>query len=312
MSASLQLRESDPARLGARFTRLLSRATLVDGQPPFNDQALVDAASGARTLVVAEHGDSLAGAIVISREEFEFVVDPEFRRNGLGSALLERILDGASPQLAGWAHGDHPASRILAARAGFEPVRTLYQLRMPVPPSTGSGNAAPLPSPSTGSGNAGSLPEPVEGHHDIVFDTFRPGIDDEAWVELNARVFASHPEQGAITVDDLHARMTEPWFNAEDFLLARRGEELIAYNWLKIEGDDEPGEIYVVGVDSRFAGQGLGRTLMLRAFERLRIRGIGTAALYVDADNEGAVHLYRALGFTDHTVDVQYRRPVAE
>jgi len=294
MSASLQLRESDPERLGARFTRLLSRATLVDGQPPFNDQALVDAGSGARTLVVAEHGDSIAGAIVIGRQEFEFVVDPEFRRNGLGSALLERILDGAEPQLAGWAHGDHPASRILAARAGFEPVRTLYQLRMPVPAAPTSSTPPSLPST------------------DIVIDTFRPGVDDEAWVELNARVFESHPEQGSITVDDLHARMAEPWFDADDFLVARQGDELVAYNWLKIEGDDEPGEIYVVGVDSRLAGQGLGRTLMLSAFERLRIRGIATAALYVDADNEGAVHLYRALGFTDHTVDVQYRRPVAE
>jgi mycothiol synthase len=311
MSASLQLRQSDPERLGARFTRLLSRATLVDGQPPFNDQALVDAASGARTLVVAEHGDSIAGAIVLGRQEFEFVVDPEFRRNGLGSALLERILDGADPQLAGWAHGDHPASRILAARNGFEPIRTLYQLRMPVPPAPPSPPS--LSSPSTGTSTSSARASGNDsGNDDIVIDTFRPGVDDEAWVELNARVFESHPEQGSITVDDLHARMAEPWFDADDFLVARRGDELVAYNWLKIEGDDEPGEIYVVGVDSRFAGQGLGRTLMLSAFERLRIRGIGTAALYVDADNEGAVHLYRALGFTDHTVDVQYRRPVTE
>jgi mycothiol synthase len=293
MSASLQLRQSSPAELGARFTRLVSRSSLVDGQPPFNDQALVDISAGKRTLIVAEHGDEIAGAVVIGQDEFEFVVDPEFRRNGLGTVLLERILDGAEPQLAGWAHGDHPASRILAARTGFEPVRTLYQLRMPVPgPSAGS--------PSTGSGSEG-----------IVIDAFRPGADDEDWVELNGRVFADHPEQGSITVDDLHARMTESWFDEEDFLVARHDGSMVAYAWLKIEGDDEPGEIYVVGVDAEYAGRGLGRTLMQRAFDRLRSRGITTAALYVDADNEGAVHLYRTLGFTDHTVDVQYRRPPA-
>ncbi|KQP57808.1 mycothiol synthase [Agreia sp. Leaf283] len=304
MSASLQLRASSPSQLGAAFTRLISRSSLVDGQPPFNDQALVDAASGARALIVAEHGDVIAGAVIVGEGEFEFVVDPEFRRNGLGTILLERILDGAEPAIAGWAHGDHPASRILAARTGFEAVRTLYQLRMPVPgpskdsPSTGSGNGG---SPSTGSGNG-------EG---VVIEAFRPGVDDEAWVELNARVFADHPEQGSITLDDLHARMAEPWFDAGDFLVARHDDRLIAYNWLKIERPEEPGEIYVVGVDSAYAGRGLGRTLMRHAFDRLRERGISTAALYVDADNVGAVHLYRSLGFADHTVDVQYRRPLA-
>lgn len=296
MSASLQLRASNPSDLGAAFTRLISRSSMVDGQPPFNDQALVDAASGARTLIVAEHGDVIAGAVLIGQGEFEFVVDPEFRRNGLGGILLERILDGAEPGIAGWAHGDHPASRILAERTGFEPVRTLYQLRMPVPaaPSTDSGNEG------AGSANEG-----------IVVEAFRPGVDDDAWVELNARVFADHPEQGSITVDDLHARMADAWFDAGDFLIARDGDRLVAYNWLKIEGPDEPGEIYVVGVDERYAGQGLGRMLMQRAFDRLRERGVSTAALYVDADNVGAVHLYRSLGFTDHTVDVQYRRPLA-
>jgi mycothiol synthase len=307
MSASLQLRASSPSQLGAAFTRLISRSSLVDGQPPFNDQALVDAASGARTLIVAEYGDKIAGAVVVGQSEFEFVVDPEFRRNGLGTILLERILDGAEPDLAGWAHGDHPASRILAERAGFEPVRTLYQLRMPVPgPSTGSGSeGGGEGGPSTGSGSDG-------GGEGIVIDAFRPGIDDEAWVELNARVFSDHPEQGSITLDDLHARMAEPWFDAGDFLLARHEGRVVAYNWMKIEGPDEPGEIYVVGVDDAYAGRGLGRILMNRAFDRLRERGIATAALYVDADNVGAVHLYRSLGFTDHTVDVQYRRPLAE
>jgi mycothiol synthase len=290
MSASLQLRASSPAELGAAFTRLISRSSLVDGQPPFNDQALVDAASGARDLIVAEYGDVIAGAVVVGQSEFEFVVDPEFRRNGLGTILLDRILDGAEPDIAGWAHGDHPASRILAARAGLEPVRTLYQLRMPVP--------------ATGVEGAST----TEG---IVIDGFRPGIDDDAWVELNARVFSSHPEQGSITLDDLHARMAEPWFDAGDFLLARHDGAVVAYNWLKIDGPDEPGEIYVVGVDDAYAGRGLGRTLMNRAFDRLRERGVTTAALYVDADNVGAVHLYRSLGFADHTVDVQYRRPLA-
>jgi mycothiol synthase len=144
-----------------------------------------------------------------------------------------------------------------------------------------------------------------------VIEDFRPDHDDDAWVALNARVFASHPEQGKLTLDDLHARMTEPWFDAADFLVARKDGAIVGYNWLKVETPDEPGEIYVLGVDPAVAGRGLGRALMIAGLRRLRARGCRTAALYVEADSEGAVHLYRSLGFTDHTIDVQYRAAVA-
>jgi mycothiol synthase len=104
-------------------------------------------------------------------------------------------------------------------------------------------------------------------------------------------------------VADLQHREAEPWFDADDFLIARDEDgRMIGYNWLKIEGD--LGEVYVVGVDA--PGRGLGRSLMQAGLERMRERGCTTAALYVEADNVPAVKLYRSLGFTDHTIDVQY------
>jgi mycothiol synthase len=48
--------------------------------------------------------------------------------------------------------------------------------------------------------------------------------------------------------------------------------------------------------------------LMQRGLERLAQRGCTAASLYVEADNTSAVRLYRSLGFTDFTIDVQYRR----
>ncbi|PWC06950.1 mycothiol synthase [Mycetocola zhujimingii] len=267
----------------AAFDRLVRVAAAVDGQAPFNDQALVDAEKGTRKLVfivepqespsAAEH---LVGAAILGEDELELVVDPEWRGSGYGGAAVAELLSDAPAGLKAWSHGDHPAARALARRFGFTPVRTLLQLRMPLQQSATTGTA---------------------------FESFRPGVDEDEWVALNARIFAHHPEQGSITVDDLHAREAEEWFDPGDFLIARdEAGTMIGYNWLKIEND--LGEVYVVGVDA--PGRGLGRSLMLAGLERMRQRGCTTAALYVEADNTPAVALYRSLGFSDHTVDVQY------
>jgi mycothiol synthase len=304
MSGSLTLSVSSPDEAREPFLRLVARASLVDGQHPFNDQALVDIGKGTRSLLLAERriaegGMTVVGAAIVGQGELEFVIDPEWRGEGLGRQLLEIVLrnppaasapavDAGGDRLLAWAHGDHPASRRLAETHRFAAVRTLLQLRMPL---------ADAPAP-----------EAAEAPDGYRIATFRGGDDIDAWVELNARVFADHDEQGGLTADDLRFRLSEPWFDPEDFLLLRDASgRLVGYNWLKVEpSDPRVGEIYVVGVEEGHAGKGLGRTLMQHGLARLRERGCTDAALYVDGDNERAVALYRSLGFTDHTIDVQY------
>lgn len=263
---------------------LIARATRADGQPPFSDQSLVELRDGRRELL--NSGED-AAAIVrpAAPSEFELVVDPDVRRGGLGGALLDRVLGtlDETAELLAWAHGDHPGARALAARTGFEPVRELLQLRRTLDADFAPG------------------PDDLDG-----FTAFRPGHDDADWLALNAAAFAEHPEQGSQTQADLDARMSEPWFDAGDLLLLRDDDGLAAFCWLKIE--DGIGEFYVVGVDPSRQGSGLGRRLVRAGLARMVSRGIRTAALYVDADNEAAVRLYRSFGFGDHTVDVQYRR----
>ncbi len=294
MSDSLTLSVSSPDEAREPFLRLVARAALVDGQQPFNDQALVDAGKGARSLLVAERGGTIVGAAIVGQGELEFVIDPEWREEGLGRQLLEILLANQGrpgpddEPLRAWAHGDHPAARRLAATHRFDAVRRLLQLRRELPAAL---DIAPVP----------------DGFE---LSTFRGGRDIDEWVELNARVFAEHPEQGGLTAEDLSFRRSESWFEPDDFLLLRDTTgRLVGYNWLKVEpGDDRVGEIYVIGVDESTAGQGLGRFLMNRGLARLAERGCVQAALFVDADNTRAVALYRSLGFTDHTVDVQYEQ----
>lgn len=250
---------------------LIARAKAADGQPPFSDQALVDLRTGERELIVLD-----SATAILSGTEAEFVVEPDARGRGEGAAMLEALIARNPRGLLVWAHGDHPAARALAASHGLVATRELLQLRAPVAPRESE-----------------------------QFDHFEPGRDEHAWVEVNSRAFAGHPEQGSVTVDDLVQLEAEPWFAAEDFLIARDGAAIAGYCWLKVDGG--LGEIYVIGVDPSHQGEGLGRRLLEAGLARLESRDIHTALLYVEADNTAALALYRSLGFATHSVDVQYR-----
>ncbi len=148
-------------------------------------------------------------------------------------------------------------------------------------------------------------PLPLEVDHPrVATRPFEPGIDEAAWLEVNNRAFSSHPEQGGWNLDTILERESEAWFDPDGFLLHERDGRLAASCWTKIHHDTEPplGEIYVISVDPDFQGLGLGRDLVVAGLDSLSSRGISTAMLYVDADNEPAVGLYRKLGFeVDHT-----------
>jgi mycothiol synthase len=169
---------------------------------------------------------------------------------------------------------------------GFQQSRALWQLRRSL--------YAALP--------------PAELPAGIEVRTFEPGRDDEAWVRLNALAFRDHPEQGSWTVDDLHRRVGEPWFDPAGFFLAERDGVLLGSHWTKVhehEDGTRVGEVYVVGVSPRAQGLGLGKALTLTGLHYLRDLGLDVI-LYVDADNTAAVRLYEGLGFDTAKVDVQY------
>jgi mycothiol synthase len=143
---------------------------------------------------------------------------------------------------------------------------------------------------------------------------FVVGQDEEAWLAVNARAFADHPEQGQLTLDDLLQREVEDWFDPRGFFLAATTDgSVAAFHWTKVHqdgaglSDTEPvGEVYVVGVDPAWQGSGLGRALTLVGLRHLRDSGLPWVHLYVDGDNEAAVRLYESLGFGMWDTDVMY------
>jgi mycothiol synthase len=307
-------------------TWLVEAATEADGVRPLSEHVMLHLRYGGdaevRNVLVwapASDGGGLAAYAhldvtdTVEGASAELVVDPRRRRRGYGRAVVETLLrelpDG---RLRLWAHGAHPGAESLARSLGFTRTRALWQLRRSL--------FAALPAA-----------DPPPG---VTLRTFRPGHDEDAWVALNARAFAGHPEQGSWTRQDLERRMREPWFDPAGFFLAERaGGELVGFHWTKVHGDLDPpgastadlpaadqpadaahghghepiGEVYVLGIDPQVQGLGLGRTLTVAGLAYLRSRGLGTAMLYVDADNTAAIAVYTSLGFARWDVDLMFR-----
>ena len=55
-------------------------------------------------------------------------------------------------------------------------------------------------------------------------------------------------------------------------------------------------------------GTGLGKALTVTGLRHLRHRGLPSAMLYVDSDNEAAIGLYTRLGFSRWETDLMFSR----
>ncbi|UYG18001.1 RNA degradosome polyphosphate kinase [Brachybacterium huguangmaarense] len=235
-------------------------------------------------LVYATDRSLAAYAGVLPDGTAQGAVRPDQRRRGHGAALLRTVLE-RRPEARVWAHGALDGALALLSGAGLAPVRTLLTMRRTLEDDIAQGAGAP---------------------EDVELTTFEPRHDADAWVAVNARAFAAHPEQGRLSRRDLEARMAEPWFDPRGFHVARRGDELLAFVWTKRETGSDVGEIYVVGTAPEAQGLGLASTLMARAMAHLRDEGVRTLELYVEGDNEHARRLYERLGFTVAARDVQF------
>lgn len=292
----------DPAQVRA-VTDLIEAATAADGVAPVGEQARLhlrhDVPDPERHLVL-QAGGELVGYAHLDQAGTgpdwvaELAVHPAHRHLGHGRALVRAALRQTAPgRLQLWAHGDLPAAGALAASLGFSRTRRLWRMHR----------------------DLDDAPAPPRFPAGVRVRSFRPGQDESAWLRLNSRAFAEHPEQGRWTTADLQDRMAERWFDPDGFLLAEgRAEDraepaLVAAHWTKVHPDGEwagLGEVYVVAVDPDHQRRGLGKAITLAGLHRLRDTGVREAMLYVNADSAPAVALYTGLGFEHRGTDLMF------
>lgn len=213
-------RRLDEASL-ADVTALIDAATTADGVRPLNEHVMLHLRHGGdeptRNLIARDDDGTVVGYAhlditdTVAGPSAELVVHPLHRGQGHGRALVEQALRTADadaprpahsvrPRLRLWSHGSHRSARELASRMGFSTVRELWQMRRSL--------YSPIPDATFPPG--------------VATRTFEPGRDEAAWLDLNARAFADHPEQGTWDADDLAQREAEDWFDQSGFFLAER------------------------------------------------------------------------------------------
>jgi len=285
---------------------LIASATDVDGIPPVAEHVLLHLRHGGDKedfhLLAEENGEVLGYAHLDLTDEVEgpsaeLVVSPAHRSKGIGDQLIASVKSYAGEKLRLWSHGDLPGAKNLAEKNGLKHSRTVIQMRR-------------------------SLTDPIpEIDSKIPIRSFLPDIDNESWLKLNNESFKGHPEQSDWSERDLAIRTKEDWFNPQGFLIAEIEGELAGFCWTKVHGghthkhsdgesehDHDPiGEIYIMGINPKFQGRGIGKAVTIAGLKHLRYEGIFSAMLYVDADNTGAINLYTSLGFKEWGRDVLYR-----
>jgi mycothiol synthase len=159
------------------------------------------------------------------------------------------------------------------------------------------------------------IPEPQfpEGY---TLSYVRGPEDVEAWIAAFNQSFIDHYNHHDMTAEDRLHRMAEPYYVAEQDLIALAPDGTVAafcvctINPMENERSGRvEGWINILGTRRGHRKIGLGRAMLYAGLHRLKADGMETALLGVDGANPtGATHLYESAGFRKLLTFVSYAK----
>lgn len=276
----MQIRPLDRSRDRTRVTAFVADHRAATGHPGLSENkvsTLAQAGDRPGGGLVAEEAGEVVGCAVLApaSRSGEWALEVVAASGGvierLAHAALEWIGREEGTRLRWWTY--HSEMQAIPPRLGFRPERELWMMSRPLP--------------------ADARPDFAPGFE---VRGFIPGRDEAAWIRANNAAFAGHPENADLDISDLKRRMEAEWFDPEGVRMAWAGGDLAGFCWTKRHGPEE-GEIYIIGTVPDHQGRGLGRALVLEGMRYLADQGCRRVFLYTEGDNEGAIRLYRNLGF---------------
>jgi mycothiol synthase len=299
------------ANMAARIAAGVEEAVTVEGMT--NDYAHLTNSDRDRDVAIVEIEDRIVGYVRVEwldqtdgSRSYDSIclLEPEARGRGIGRTMLrwaeDRIRGIAAshesdgPRWIGtesW-DADERARRLLAS-AGYEPVRTFFDM---VRPSLDDIPAAILPE--------GFSIRPI-GRADL-----------RAVWEADAKAFRDHWGGVDESEDAFQRFANDPRLDPSLHVVAFAGDEVAgAVLNLIDEAENEMfgrrrGLLDSVFVRRPYRRRGLARVLILESLRLLRERGMTSAWLGVDADNaNAALHLYTSCGFVSERSMTAYRKP---
>jgi ribosomal protein S18 acetylase RimI-like enzyme len=224
-------------------------------------------------------GDTLCGFCGIyafGREpELVIVVDPLYRRRGIGAALLGR------------------ARSLLGARGH-------RSLLLVAPRMTDSGRRF--------AEAVGASFDHAEHHMELAGEPTRPPPVRASTKNLVIRPFVKSDRAEVVAIlEDAFGRgsaaiATDPHDLA---FVVEQDDAVVATLRLSVEG--VTAGIYGLAVRRELRGRGIGRAVLSRTCLEARRRGATTVTLEVEVDNDHALHLYTSVGFARRTTEDYFK-----